>query len=112
MVLILISFLISPPDGLDSAENLSKFWLQFLRLMATPWCIVYTFGDCTVSFTVLGEFDIDVIIESRSEEGARGKGLKESQQSYGARPLTFTENLLSMLLIREWLILKVIVLIQ
>ena len=37
MVFIWISFLISPPDGLDSAQILSKFWLQFLRLMATPW---------------------------------------------------------------------------
>ena len=45
MVLILIPFLISPPDGLNSAENLSKFWLQFLRLMATP-CVEYVIVPC------------------------------------------------------------------
>ena len=31
-----ISLLISPPDGLDSAQVLSNFQLQFLRLMALP----------------------------------------------------------------------------
>ena len=36
MVFILDPFLISPPDGLDSAQILSKFQLQFLRLMALP----------------------------------------------------------------------------
>ena len=51
----------------------------------------------------------------KTEEGGRGfrgKGLKESQQSYGDRPPTFTEDLLSILLTREWLILKVVVLIK
>ena len=36
MVFILVPFLIFPPDGLDSAQILSKFQLQFLRLMALP----------------------------------------------------------------------------
>ena len=36
MVFILICLLISPPDGLDSAQVLSNFQLQFLRLMALP----------------------------------------------------------------------------
>ena len=36
MVFILDPFLISPPDGLDSAQIRPKFWLQFLRLMALP----------------------------------------------------------------------------
>ena len=36
MVLIWIPFLISPPNGQDSAQICSKCQLQFLRLMALP----------------------------------------------------------------------------
>ena len=36
MVFILICLLTSPPDGLDSAQVLSNFQLQLLRLMALP----------------------------------------------------------------------------
>ena len=42
-----------PPDGQDSAQICSKFWLQFLRLMALPVIEESSYLDYTVSLSQL-----------------------------------------------------------
>ena len=61
MGFILIPFLISPPDGLDSAQIRSKFWLQFLRLTATPWCNAYvTSGPVSSLVTLVTGISLEI----------------------------------------------------
>ena len=72
MVFILDPFLISPPDGLDSAQILSKFQLQFLRLMALP-------GIEESSY--LGNILVDGRMDRRQYEHIEARQMGASQET-------------------------------